>query len=338
MISWSNLYRVAEAMVPLYAAMALGYASVKAKAFTAEQCAGINHFVAVFACPLLIFRMLASNDPYAMNLRFLAADTLQKLLALAGIAAWARLARRGNSLPWAVTLFSLLTLPNTVIMGVPVLRGMYGAMSETLMVQIVVLQFALWYIVVVFLLEYNKATNAAAADVEAQNSAAADADASSSETAREPPPASRILATAAKKILKLPNTYGSVLGFIWSLIAFRFNIRLPAIIDNKPLRRDFHGSTEKIHFVRIQARARCHGREVRVGPRRDGGGVSRRRASRRAAAGGHRTGSSSSCGAFVRLRRRIQRSSRHHEHRGDCGHLPFGSDHAALLRCVRPVN
>ncbi|KAG6527198.1 hypothetical protein ZIOFF_009293 [Zingiber officinale] len=232
MISWSNLYRVAEAMAPLYAAMALGYASVKAKAFTAEQCAGINHFVAVFACPLLIFRMLASNDPYAMNLRFLAADTLQKLLALAGIAAWARLARRGNSLPWAVTLFSLLTLPNTVIMGVPVLRGMYGAMSETLMVQIVVLQFALWYIVVVFLLEYNKATNAAAADVEAQNSAAANADASSSETAREPPPASRILATAVKKILKLPNTYGSVLGFIWSLIAFRFDIRLPAIIDN----------------------------------------------------------------------------------------------------------
>ncbi|KAG6523384.1 hypothetical protein ZIOFF_013241 [Zingiber officinale] len=236
-------------MVPLYAAMALGYASVKAKAFTAEQCAGINHFVAVFACPLLIFRMLASNDPYAMNLRFLAADTLQKLLALAGIAAWARLARRGNSLPWAVTLFSLLTLPNTVIMGVPVLRGMYGAMSETLMVQIVVLQFALWYIVVVFLLEYNKATNAAAADVEAQNSAAADADASSSETAREPPPASRILATAAKKILKLPNTYGSVLGFIWSLIAFRFNIRLPAIIDNKPLRRSLALGAMVARFV-----------------------------------------------------------------------------------------
>lgn len=271
MISWSTLYRVAEAMVPLYAAMALGYVSVRARVFTAEQCAGINHFVAVFACPLLVFRMLASNDPYAMNLRFLAADTIQKLIALAGLAAWARLARRGNSLAWVVTLFSLLTLPNTVIMGVPVLKGMYGAMSETLMVQIVVLQFALWYTittnldnnirkwisirihsfrynVVVFLLEYDKATNAAVADVEAQNSANSDA---SSETGRESPSAARILATAVKKILKLPNTYGSTLGLVWSLFAFRFrNFHAPPAC--KPISRSiFH------HFPPIPLQIQC---------------------------------------------------------------------------------
>lgn len=146
MISWSNLYHVVEAMVPLYAAMALGYASAKANAFSAEQCAGINHFVAIFAIPMLTFRIISSNDPYAMNLRFLAADILQKLIALAGFAAWARLAKKENALAWAVTLFSLVTLPNTIIMGVPVLGGMYGAVSESLMAQTVVLQFALWYV------------------------------------------------------------------------------------------------------------------------------------------------------------------------------------------------
>ncbi|KAG6506166.1 hypothetical protein ZIOFF_031484 [Zingiber officinale] len=228
MISLSNLYHVVEAMVPLYAAMALGYASAKAKAFSPEQCAGINHFVAVFAIPLLTFRMISSNDPYAMNLRFLAADSLQKLTALAGFAAWARLAKKENALAWAVTIFSLVTLPNTIIMGVPVLEGMYGAVSDSLMAQTVVLQFALWFIVVVFLLEYMAAKSAVAS-----RSQLADAEAQLDADEEEGwPSALRILAVAAKKILKLPNTYSSMLGFSWSLIAFRLHLKLPPIIDN----------------------------------------------------------------------------------------------------------
>ncbi|URE28826.1 auxin efflux carrier [Musa troglodytarum] len=159
MISWSSLYHVVEAMMPLYAAMALGYASVRKKAFTPEQCAGINHFVALLAVPLLIFRMISSNNPYTMNIRFLAADTLQKVIILAALAAWARFSKNG-SIAWVITLFSLATLPNTVLMGVPVLRGMYGPMSENLMVQIVVLQFVVWYVLVVFLFEYMAAQNA----------------------------------------------------------------------------------------------------------------------------------------------------------------------------------
>ncbi|XP_078154673.1 putative auxin efflux carrier component 9 isoform X2 [Carex rostrata] len=172
MISGANLYAVAKAMVPLYTAMALGYISVKyLRAFTPDQCAGINHFVALYALPLLIFRMVASNNPYKMSGRLLAADTLQKIILLVVLFAWAywankrqkkspRSASSSTPLQWVVTIFSLASLPNTIIMGVPLLGGMYGSMSASLMAQIVVLQFCIWYNLVIFLYEYMAAKRA----------------------------------------------------------------------------------------------------------------------------------------------------------------------------------
>lgn len=172
MISGANLYAVAKAMVPLYTAMALGYISVKyLRAFTPDQCAGINHFVALYALPLLIFRMVASNNPYKMSGRLLAADTLQKIILLVVLFAWAywankrqkkspRSASSSTPLQWVVTIFSLASLPNTIIMGVPLLGGMYGSMSASLMAQIVVLQFCIWYNLIIFLYEYMAAKRA----------------------------------------------------------------------------------------------------------------------------------------------------------------------------------
>ncbi|KAM0872720.1 hypothetical protein ACQ4PT_038535 [Festuca glaucescens] len=157
MITAADLYHVFTAVVPLYVAMTLAYGSVRWwRIFTPDQCSGINRFVALFAVPLLSFHFISSNDPYAMNLRFLAADTLQKLAVLALLGLWCRL-RRG-SLDWLITLFSLSTLPNTLVMGIPLLRGMYGAASAgTLMVQIVVLQCIIWYTLMLFLFEYRGA-------------------------------------------------------------------------------------------------------------------------------------------------------------------------------------
>uniref|UniRef100_A0A0D3ERR2 Uncharacterized protein n=1 Tax=Oryza barthii TaxID=65489 RepID=A0A0D3ERR2_9ORYZ len=83
MISGHDFYTVMAAVVPLYVAMFLAYGSVRWWGiFTPDQCSGINRFVAIFAVPLLSFHFISTNDPYAMNLRFLAADTLQKLLNL----------------------------------------------------------------------------------------------------------------------------------------------------------------------------------------------------------------------------------------------------------------
>ncbi|NP_001238349.1 auxin efflux carrier component 1c [Glycine max] len=144
-------------MVPLYVAMILAYGSVKWwKIFSPDQCSGINRFVALFAVPLLSFHFIASNNPYEMNLRFLAADTLQKIIILVLLAVWSNITKRG-CLEWAITLFSLSTLPNTLVMGIPLLKGMYGDFSGSLMVQIVVLQCIIWYTLMLFLFEFRGA-------------------------------------------------------------------------------------------------------------------------------------------------------------------------------------
>ncbi|TVT99757.1 hypothetical protein EJB05_54837, partial [Eragrostis curvula] len=163
MITAADLYHVLTAVVPLYVAMTLAYGSVRWwRIFTPDQCAGINRFVALFAVPLLSFHFISSNNPFAMNLRFLAADTLQKLivLALLFLAASPRVSplHRFLSLDWVITLFSLATLPNTLVMGIPLLRGMYGPDSAgTLMVQVVVLQCIIWYTLMLFLFEFRAA-------------------------------------------------------------------------------------------------------------------------------------------------------------------------------------
>ncbi|XP_022939881.1 auxin efflux carrier component 3-like isoform X1 [Cucurbita moschata] len=157
MISWKDLYTVLTAVIPLYVAMILAYGSVRWwKIFTPDQCSGINRFVAIFAVPLLSFHFISSNDPYAMNFRFIAADTLQKIIMLFFLGIWTNLTKNG-SLEWMITIFSLSTLPNTLVMGIPLLIAMYGDYSGSLMVQVVVLQCIIWYTLLLFLFEYRGA-------------------------------------------------------------------------------------------------------------------------------------------------------------------------------------
>ncbi|KAG1338390.1 auxin efflux carrier component 7-like [Cocos nucifera] len=254
MIAASSLDRVVEAMAPLYAAMTLGYGAVRWwHALTPDQCTGINRFVSVFAIPLLTFHLLSSNDPYAMNPRFLAADSFQKLFLLTILFIWARLRPRpdaSSSLPWVITIFSLATLPNTVVMGLPLLRGMYGPQTDALMVQIVVLQAAVWYNLVIFLYEYMAARCAATEGCQPDGTVPASLPVSEKEAAvaafnglveegegeAKPPPSPPsmwvTLTVAGRKLCRIPNTHASFLGLIWSLIAFGFGIKMPKIIDD----------------------------------------------------------------------------------------------------------
>ncbi|KAJ4848378.1 Auxin efflux carrier component 1a [Turnera subulata] len=157
MITLLDFYHVMTAVVPLYVAMILAYGSVKWwKIFSPDQCSGINRFVALFAVPLLSFHFISINNPYTMNIRFIAADTLQKIIVLGVLAVWANVSKRG-CLEWSITLFSLSTLPNTLVMGIPLLKGMYGEFSGSLMVQIVVLQSIIWYTLMLFMFEYRGA-------------------------------------------------------------------------------------------------------------------------------------------------------------------------------------
>ena len=157
MINGKDLYSVLSAVVPLYVAMILAYGSVKWwKIFTPDQCSRINRFVAVFVVPLLSFHFISGNNPYTMNYRFIAADSLQKIIILSVLGIWTSFGKSG-SLEWMITLFSLSTLPNTLVMGIPLLKAMYGEFSGSLMVQVVVLQSVIWYTLMLFMFEYRGA-------------------------------------------------------------------------------------------------------------------------------------------------------------------------------------
>lgn len=157
MIKGNDIYAVFSALVPLYAAMTLAYAAVRWwKIFTPEQCAGVNRFVALFAIPFLSFKLIAFNNPYTMNLELILADTLQKIVVLLALFLWQTISKNG-SLEWTITLNSLSTLPNTLVMGIPLLRTMYGEFSSSLMVQIVVFQGVIWNTILLLMCEYRAA-------------------------------------------------------------------------------------------------------------------------------------------------------------------------------------
>ncbi|KAK4756192.1 hypothetical protein SAY87_006319 [Trapa incisa] len=161
MITLQDFYNVMCAMVPLYFAMFVAYGSVKWwKIFTPEQCSGINRFVAVFAVPVLSFHFISQNDPYQMDSRFILADTVSKVLVLVVLSVWAAAvsSRGGARLDWVITMFSVATLPNTLVMGIPLLKAMYGDFTQSLMVQVVVFQCIIWYTLLLFLFEYRAAT------------------------------------------------------------------------------------------------------------------------------------------------------------------------------------
>lgn len=56
-----------------------------------------------------------------------------------------------------ITIFSLATLPNTLVIGIPLLTAMYGDSSATLMVQVVVLQCIVWYTILLVFFEFRGA-------------------------------------------------------------------------------------------------------------------------------------------------------------------------------------
>ncbi|CAI8611079.1 unnamed protein product [Vicia faba] len=158
MISGKDMYDIFTAIVPLYVAMLLAYGSVRWwNIFAPDQCSGINRFISVFVVPLLAFHFISSNDPYAMNYRFLGADTLQKVVILVALFLWNMFSKIQDSFDWTITLFSLSSLPNSLVIGIPLLKAMYGDLSGTLMIQIVVMQSVIWCTVLLFLFEYRAA-------------------------------------------------------------------------------------------------------------------------------------------------------------------------------------
>ncbi|KAK8949324.1 putative auxin efflux carrier component 5 [Platanthera zijinensis] len=204
MISSATVYHVFESTVPLYVAMLLAYLSVRWwKLFTPNQCSTINKFVAKISIPLLSYQVISTNNPYQMNLKLLLADIVQKCLALLIFIILSKVyAKEGFDL--LITGFSVSTLPNTLVVGIPLLKGLYGEEAAKFLGQIVVLQSLVWYTLLLFLFEFRAAKVITATPFE----------------------------NTGRKLIINPNTYACVAGLFWALISFRWGIMLPTIVQN----------------------------------------------------------------------------------------------------------
>lgn len=134
MISWGNLNKVLEATVPLYFVLILGYASGKCKIFSIQDRDAIDKFVRSFTLPFFSFQFISQVDPFHFNYRFLAADVISKLLILILLALWANYCPNG-SYDWSITSFSLSSLTNSLVIGVPLAKVLYGQMAVDIVVQ-----------------------------------------------------------------------------------------------------------------------------------------------------------------------------------------------------------
>ena len=119
---------------------------------------------------------------------------------------------------------------------------MYGPQTDALMVQIVVLQAAVWYNLVIFLYEYMAARCAATEGCQPDGSVPTSLPMSEKEAAvaafngqlveegegeaiklpPSPPSMWVILTVAGRKLCRIPNTHASFFGLIWSFIAFGY--------------------------------------------------------------------------------------------------------------------
>ncbi|KAL2932712.1 putative auxin efflux carrier component 1b [Bienertia sinuspersici] len=254
MITWNTLHHILANVIPLYVVMIIAYSSVKWwKIFSPNECLGINRFVMLFAAPLFSIKYISNNNPYDMNYKFIAADTLQKAIIIVILFLWCKFSSRG-SLEWFITLFSLSTLTNNLVIGIPLLEGMYGdTPSQSLMVQISVLQALIWYPSLLFMCEYRKATllvpwkcpepeivpncdnssrindggssnpseYGSTSSVEVQPETAIQNSPKLKDTFPSGVTARLIFFMVWMKLIKNPNFYASIISLTWALISFR---------------------------------------------------------------------------------------------------------------------
>uniref|UniRef100_A0A1D1ZAL9 Auxin efflux carrier component n=1 Tax=Anthurium amnicola TaxID=1678845 RepID=A0A1D1ZAL9_9ARAE len=256
MIEWGDIYKVVEAMLPLYTALGLGYGSVRWwRIFSPEQCEAINKLVSTFTLPLFTFEFTLHIDPFAMNYPFVAADAISKVVIVAMLAAWAKCTSKG-SYCWSITNFSLSTLTNTLVVGVPMLRAMYGPLAQDLVVQSSIVQAIVWLSLLLFVLEWRKTGSdsgretaaavacsdahvvcvdaAAAVSLEkvADGSHAAEPSAKA-DMAR--PPFWVIMRVVWLKLALNPNSYASIVGITWAFLANRWHFGMPGIMEGSIL-------------------------------------------------------------------------------------------------------
>uniref|UniRef100_A0A0D9XFE0 Auxin efflux carrier component n=1 Tax=Leersia perrieri TaxID=77586 RepID=A0A0D9XFE0_9ORYZ len=228
MIGWGDVYKVVAAMAPLYFALGLGYGSVRWwRLFTTpDQCDAVNRLVAFFAVPFFGFDFASRVDPFSLSYRVLAADALSKLavaLSLAAFVSFFSGAGKGG-LDWCITGFSLATLNNTLVVGVPLLDAMYGKWARDLIVQVSVVQTIVYFPLLLLAFEVRRARGG-------DKTAAVEDGGGEDER-----PAMWVLVRAVgMKVARNPNVYAGVLGVAWACVTNRWHIETPSIIEGSVL-------------------------------------------------------------------------------------------------------
>lgn len=245
MIGWDDVYKVVVSMFPLYMALMLGYGSVKWwRLFTHEQCDGINRFIVLFILPLFGFEFTAHINPYAMNFRLLAADALSKLATLAILGLWGRFSSRA-SYNWSITTFSLCTLTNLLVVGVPVMRAMYGQWGVDMVVQLCMVQSLVWIPLLLLLLEFRNTrmmdSTTSSSPPPPENNGAVDEERDVEMSVvitmegggdhHEKRSYWSFAKVVWVKMAMNPNVYANVLGLAWALMASRFKFTMPSIME-----------------------------------------------------------------------------------------------------------
>nr|GLL40952.1 auxin efflux carrier component 5-like [Ipomoea trifida] len=254
MIGGDDIYKVVVAMAPLYVAMVLGYGSIRWwHMFKPDHCDAINRFNCFFILPFFNFHFMSQVDPYTMNYPFIASDAVAKAMVVVALVIWANFVKNGG-LDWSITTFSLSTLNNTLVVGVPLMQAMYGKLGYDIVLQAAAIQALLWLTLLLFGLEFRRTrlvqisslSAAAAPSIEMGRDLEGNAEggetetaAAAAETAAAPanvgPSYTSLMKAVCLKLSKNPNTYACFLGLIWALIANRWHLSMPSIVDDSIL-------------------------------------------------------------------------------------------------------
>ncbi|XP_025877024.1 probable auxin efflux carrier component 5a isoform X2 [Oryza sativa Japonica Group] len=162
MIGWVDIGKILSAIAPLYFALVLGYCSSKRwwRIFTAEDSEAI--MVAWFALPFFTFEFTLHLDPYNVRYSLIAADSISKLIIVIVIGIGVGLIFRKEGLctaviDWCISGFSLASLTNSLVVGVPMARAMYGNWAGQVVVQLSIFQAIVWLTSLMVVLEVRKA-------------------------------------------------------------------------------------------------------------------------------------------------------------------------------------
>ncbi|CAK9191856.1 unnamed protein product [Sphagnum troendelagicum] len=259
----AEFYNVMVGVVPLYMAMLLGYGSLRwwKLVQVPEQCVGIAQLNTYFLLPAYVCHFLAFNNPYNLSLHILAADFLSKAVLLCVLCAWAlassslysaKAAVARTSFDWVISIFMLATLPNTVIVGIPLLQPMYGEIALQGSICIISAQFLFWYNVCIVLFEVRRdstessttpttvrhhrdqfeSTTTCKLPEEIQQVKRAGTSPDQAQLVGRFSMLHHVLKRVLFRLLRQPILYSSVLGFTYSLLASRWGFNMPRIVES----------------------------------------------------------------------------------------------------------